>query len=202
MYTKGKRCKKGVSNMTRKRQEVRLHQDWLKKMGQIIGYSRSTFSKCLKRIDQRETIENKPGTARPRSTSMHGDRTLRRFVKQDRRRSLRDLVNEFNQSVQVPIWKRSIQRRLSKNGVHKRIVVKTLTISLKNRQKIFMCDVAEINYTGQYKNNVNIFCWNTGGVREKLTCVCVAKFRGKVEYTMLRNLAAPVCLYVLGCICN
>jgi hypothetical protein len=91
-------------------------------------------SKFFKRFDQRENIENKPRTDRPRSTSKHGERALIRLVKQDRRRSLRDLMNEFNQSVPVPICKRSIQRRLSKNGLHRRIVAKTLTFSLKNRK--------------------------------------------------------------------
>ena len=45
--------------------------------------------------------------------SKQGERTLIRFVKQDRKRSLHDLMNEFSQSLQVPICKRSIQRRLS-----------------------------------------------------------------------------------------
>ena len=45
--------------------------------------------------------------------SKQGERTLIRLVKQDRKRSLRDLMNEFSQSVPVPICKRSIQRRLS-----------------------------------------------------------------------------------------
>jgi hypothetical protein len=45
--------------------------------------------------------------------SKQGERTLIRFVKQDRKRSLHDLMNEFSQSVPVPICKRSIQRRLS-----------------------------------------------------------------------------------------
>ena len=119
-----------------KRQVVRLHQEGFKKteIGKIIGFSRSAVSKFFKRFDQRENIENKPRTDRPRSTSKHGERALIRLVKQDRRRSLRDLMNEFNQSVPVPICKRSIQRRLSKNGLHRRIVAKTLTFSLKNRK--------------------------------------------------------------------
>ena len=49
----------------------------------------------------------------PRSTSKQGERALIRPVKQYRRRSLHDLMNEFNQSVPVPICKRSIQRQLS-----------------------------------------------------------------------------------------
>ena len=36
-------------------------------------------------------------------------------------------------------------------GFHQRIVAKTLTISLKIEK--IVCDCAEIDYTGQYKNN-------------------------------------------------
>ena len=56
------------------------------------------MSKFLKRFDPWENIENKP-----RSTSKQGERTLIRLVKQDRKRSLRDLINEFRQSDLVPI---------------------------------------------------------------------------------------------------
>ena len=45
--------------------------------------------------------------------SKQGERTLIRLVKQDRKRILSDLMNEFSQSVPVPICKRSIQRLLS-----------------------------------------------------------------------------------------
>jgi hypothetical protein len=67
-------------------------------------------SKVLKRFDQWENIENKQRTGRLRSMSKQGERTLIMLVKQDRRRSLRDLMNELSQSVPVPICKRSIQR--------------------------------------------------------------------------------------------
>ena len=133
--------------MTRKTKEMSPDQNttsstatpgWIKKkteIGKIIGFSQSAMSKYLKIFDQRGNIENKPRTGRPRSTSKQGERTLIRLVKQDGRRSLRDLMNEFNQSVPFPIYKRSIQRRLSKIDFHRRIVAKTLIISLKNRNK-------------------------------------------------------------------
>ena len=123
-----------------------------KEIGKIIGFIQSEVSKFLKIFDQRENIENTPRTGRPRSTSKQGESTSIRLVKQVRRGNLCDLMNEFNQSVLVPICKRSIQRRLSKDGFHRRIVSKALTISLKN-QKNIMCDSAEIAYIGQYKNN-------------------------------------------------
>ena len=106
-----------------------------KEIGKIIGFIRSEVSKFLKIFDQRENIENTQRTGRPSSTSKQGKNTLIKLVKQVRRGSLCDLMNEFNQSVPVPICKRSIQRRLSKIGFDRRIVAKTLTISLINKKK-------------------------------------------------------------------
>ena len=71
------------------------------------------MSNFCKRFDPWENIENKPRTGRPRSTSKQGESTLIWLVKQDCKRSLRDLINEFSQYVPVPICKRSIERRLS-----------------------------------------------------------------------------------------
>ena len=67
--------------------------------------------------------------------SKQGERTLIRLVKQDRKRSLRNLMNEFSQSVQVPICKRSIQRRLSNVCFHKIIVAKKTDDFVENRKK-------------------------------------------------------------------
>jgi hypothetical protein len=103
-------------------------------IGKIIRFIRSEVSKFLKIFDQRENIENTPRTGLPSSTSKQGESTLIRLVKQVRRGILCDLMNEFNESVPVPICKWSIQRRLSKKGFHRRIVAKTLTISLKKKK--------------------------------------------------------------------
>ena len=53
-------------------------------------------------------------------------------------------MNEFSQSVPVPISKRSIRRRLD--------FCKNTDDFDENRKKI-VCDSAEKDYTGQYKNN-------------------------------------------------
>ena len=62
----------------KKRQVVRLHQEGFKKteIGKIIGFSRSAVSKIVKRFEQRENIENKPRTGRPRVTRKQGEHTL------------------------------------------------------------------------------------------------------------------------------
>ena len=110
----------------------------------IIGFSRPAVSKYLKRFDQRENIGNKPRTGRPRSTNKQGERVLIRIVKQHRRRSLHDLMNEFNQYVPVPICK---------HGFHRRIAAKTLTISLKNRKNRVRWSRNRLHLTIQEKWN-------------------------------------------------
>ena len=120
-----------------KRQVLRLHEEGYSKaeIGRITGYNRSTISKFLKNFDDSGSLENRRRSGRPKSTSVYGDRILIRLVKEDRRRCFRDLMNEFNQSIPRPVGRRTIQRRLSSFGYHRRVVAKTLTISSTNRKK-------------------------------------------------------------------
>ena len=61
-------------------------------------------------------------------------------------------MDEFSQSVPVPICKRSIQRRLSNLWLsQENCCEKKLTISLKIEK--IVCDGVEIDYTGHYNNN-------------------------------------------------
>ena len=190
-----------------KRQVVRLHQDEFKKtdIGKIIGFSRSAVFKFLKRFDQRE---NKPRTGRPRSTSKQGEGALIRLVKQDRRRSLRNLMNEFNQSVPVLICKRSIQRGLSKNGFHRRIVAKTLTILLKNRKNHVRWCRNRLHWTIQEEWNKIIFSDEMQVVLGKNSCVYVwqkSKERWNTQCLGLygsRNGGTRVSVMFWGCICK
>ena len=61
-------------------------------------------------------------------------------------------MNEFSQSVPVPICKRSIQRRLSNLWFSQENCCENTDDFVENRKHI-VCDCAEIDYTGQYKNN-------------------------------------------------
>ena len=71
-------------------------------------------------------------------------------------------------------------------GFHKRIVAKTLTISLKIEK--IVCSGAEIrlHWTIQEQCNKIIFS-DVVLTREKFTCVRVVKSRRKAEHTMLRK---------------
>ena len=76
-----------------KRPVISATSGWIKKKTE---FGKICSVKFLKRFDAWENIEKKP-----RSTSKQG--TLIRLVKHDRKRSLRDLINEFSQSDLVPI---------------------------------------------------------------------------------------------------
>ena len=66
-----------------------------------------------------------------------GGRTLIRLVKQDCKRSLHDLMNEFSQSVPVPICKRSIERRLSNLWLSQENCCEKTDDFVENRKKSF-----------------------------------------------------------------
>ena len=101
------------------------------------------MSKFLKRFHPWENIENKPRTGQPRSTSKQGERTLIRLVKQDCKRSLRDLMNKFSQYVPVPICKRSIERRLSNLWLSQENCCEKTDDFVENKKNI---DGVEIDY--------------------------------------------------------
>ena len=60
-------------------------------------------------------------------------------------------MNEFNQSVPVPICKRSIQRQLSNLWLSQENCYENTDGFVENRK--IVCDGSEIDYTGHYKNN-------------------------------------------------
>jgi hypothetical protein len=67
--------------------------------------------------------------------SKQGERILIKLVKQDRKRSLCTLMNEFSQSVPVPICKRSIQRRLSNLWLSPKNFCENTDDFIENRKK-------------------------------------------------------------------
>ena len=64
-----------------------------------------------------------------------GERILIKLVKQDRKRSLCTLMNEFSQSVPVPICKRSIQRQLSNLWLSPKNFCENTDDFIENRKK-------------------------------------------------------------------
>ena len=121
---------------TVKHQVVRLSKDGLShaNSARLVGCSKSTITKFLKRFVDSKSIENKHRSGRPRITSVQGDRTLIRLIKKDRRQSLKDLTKEFNNSIPEHVSKRTVQRKLHSQRFKRQSVSKQLTISERNQK--------------------------------------------------------------------
>ncbi len=62
----------------------------------ILGIHESTVSRVWKKFCDSGSLENKVRSGRPKLTDRRSDRRLCRMVQGNRRRSLIDLTNEFN----------------------------------------------------------------------------------------------------------
>ena len=60
-------------------------------------------------------------------------------------------MNEFSQSVSIPICKKSISRQLSNLWLSQENCYENTDDFVENRK--IVCDDSEIDYTGQYKSN-------------------------------------------------
>lgn len=63
------------------------------------------------------------------------DRRLFNIVKSNRRRTLTDISALYNENTPQKLPKRTIQRRLHRSGIHRRVVKKTITVLKQNRLK-------------------------------------------------------------------
>ena len=78
----------------------------------ILELNKSTVSKFLKRYRNGENVENTKRTGRPKSLTALGKNVLSRIVKNERRKSLDDIIAKFNESTPVKVSRRTVQREL------------------------------------------------------------------------------------------
>lgn len=105
-----------------------------RKISEIIGVSPNSIQKVVKRNAERGSVENKGRTGRKRSVGERGDRVLSRLVKKNRRQTLSDLTDKFNESVPEKVSQRTVRRRLKEQKYQRCSVSKKITISKVNRQ--------------------------------------------------------------------
>jgi transposase len=110
-------------------------------IARLLGISRFTVCKFLKRLQTSESKENitenrrKGKCGRKRKSSERTDRMLMNVIKNNKRRSLSEITSTFNESTPQKLSRRTVQRRLHEHGYHRRVVLKTTTISARNRVK-------------------------------------------------------------------
>ena len=70
-----------------------------RKISEIIGSSANYIQKVIKGNADRGSVNNNERTGRKRVVGDRGDRVLSRLVKKNRRQTLSDLTDKFNESV-------------------------------------------------------------------------------------------------------
>src|SRR5579859_1770680 len=95
------------------------------RIGRELSIPRKTVDSFLNRFQQRGSAENLLRSGRPRKTSITGDRWLKRTVLMETKLPLQELKSICN----IPVSVRTIQRRLSEDGIRKWKAVKRALLS-------------------------------------------------------------------------
>jgi len=79
-------------------------------------------------------VENKSRNGAPRKLTDRDTRGLIRLVRDNRRKSLNEITNVFNQVRTSSVSKRTVQRKLESEGYHRRVIRKRIRIRQANRK--------------------------------------------------------------------
>ena len=107
----------------------------IRKVAELLGIPHTTIASVKTRIEQRGSVENAKRSGRPRKLTDRHYRRLERLVKTNRRHSLVDITNRFNESVDQPVAKRTVQFHLHKHGFSRRVSRKKVVVKEVNRKK-------------------------------------------------------------------
>ena len=121
------------------------------KISQVVGVIPRTVNKFLKRVRERRNEENLPRPGRQRKTDIRGDRRLCRMVRENRRQTLEDLRNKFNNTSVDNLSSRTVRRRLFESGYNRRVISKEITTRKENRAR--RCSFCRQKLTWTVRNN-------------------------------------------------
>jgi len=127
----------------------------------------STIQNSLKRMRERENIENLPRSGGRRKTTPRDDRILFRSVKTNRRQTLKDVTARFNQRTSCNVSSRTVCRRLFREEYKRRVVSKKITISQVNRQwQVGFC-CRKLHWTVDQWSHIIFKWWDKDNTRSK-----------------------------------
>ena len=104
-------------------------------LADIFSVNKSTISRLVKKYNEGESLERSSNRGRKSLIDERGDRILIRTVKKNRRQTLSEIVDNFNEHAPQNVSLRTIQRRLHFHGINRHKVRKTLTVSDINRKR-------------------------------------------------------------------
>jgi len=116
---------------------INMHKEHFsqRKIANILGVTQACICKVLKRVKDRNDVENLPRSGRPSKTDTRGDRRIVRYTKCHRKQTLAEITNTVNEFLPQAISARSVRRRLRREGFTRRKIRKQIVISAVNRRR-------------------------------------------------------------------
>ena len=93
-------------------------------ISQVVGLIPRTINTFLKRVRERGNKENLIRPARQRKTNIRGEGRIFRMVKENRRQTLEDLSNKFNNTSVDKLFSRTVRGYLFESGYKRRAMPK------------------------------------------------------------------------------
>jgi transposase len=116
---------------------LQLSSEGLKarKIAELLMIHHSSVYRFLKRFKVSGSLERASTSGRPKKTDDRVDRRLFRLVKENRRKSIKEICALFKEENHVEISTRTVARRLKAVGFKKRVVKKKIVISDVNKNR-------------------------------------------------------------------
>ena len=106
-----------------------------RKISDVLKIPKSTVIDVVRKFLTTGSVENKPRSGRPKKIKDREFRKIERIVNCNRRSSLQDITNKYNEGAPVPVAKRTVQDHLYKHGFNRRVCKKKVFIREVNRKK-------------------------------------------------------------------
>lgn len=116
---------------------VKSFKDGVKKaeLARRFGIPRTTICSIIKKFTLSGTVENKPRSGRKKKFGARCETALSRLVKSDRKGTLTDITNKFNDTCDTRFCTRTIRRKLFAQDYKRRAVSKRMVVKADNRKK-------------------------------------------------------------------
>jgi transposase len=86
-------------------------------ISRICGKPKSTVYNFLRRYDERETLENRRRSGRPKALTEQDKRQLFRLVRENRRRSLTEITNILSETGPFPVSESTVRSTLESGRI-------------------------------------------------------------------------------------
>ena len=115
--------------------QASFHTPCKSELARLFNIPRTTIGSILKKFHHEENVENKPRSGRRKLFSVRDKNAVVRLVKQNRKRTLDDITNNFNEGKDRTFSRKTVMRKLHEEGFQRRAVRKLMVVRDVNRKK-------------------------------------------------------------------